>query len=111
MTQEEIDALIQFAAKVLDVKIKPIEVESTGERIWMHVDDTGGITDDFDILNSWEWMGRGLEVCPYMMRLVKESFVEDGECFVVQVGSLIEKCSSIDVPLMFWSCWMQLEEG
>lgn len=103
--------LILFTAKQLGVKIQLFEDERAGECCWMQVDDDGGIEDHFDPLASWDWMGRGMEVCPYLTRIVKEQFTADPACFVVQVGCLIEKCASVDVPLMFWSCWMQMEEG
>ncbi len=103
--------LILFAAEQLGVKIQHFEVDDSAALLCMEVDNEGIMSDDFDPLESWEWMGRGVEVCPYVTRIVKEQFTKDPACFVVQVGCLIEKGAHRDVPLMFWSSWMKMEEG
>lgn len=104
------DDLVRFAARMVGVNIQLVESEFGSALTWVQVDDDDTPVADFEPF-TWDWMGRGMEVCPYVASIRKDQFGSSLEIFRVHVADRVEPCAQVDVPLKFWTLWQEMVEG
>ena len=90
------DELIKFEAEKLGAKYQN-EFVQIDARKW-----------EWRKLDSWDLFGRGLEACPYT---VKIEYTGQHTLTMVQVGQKRRNFEELaDLPLSFWKAWYRLEQ-